>query len=95
MSKRHVWETKLRYIARLKAEMKTTDDQLLYAYYVGLLVDAERLNTVSPVIIAHVLLVVGFILNGLGSWLDAFILSFLSVVMFVGFIHSMIRWLRE
>ena len=34
MSKRHVWETKLHYIARLKAEMKTTDDQLLYAYYV-------------------------------------------------------------
>ena len=73
MSKRHVWETKLRYIARLKGEMKTADDDLLYAYYVGLLADAERLNTVSPVVIAHVLLVIGLILNGLGLWLDSFI----------------------
>ena len=29
MSKRHVWETKSRYIARLKGEMKTADDELI------------------------------------------------------------------
>ena len=68
-SKRHIWEAKLRYIVRLKGEIKTADHEVIYAYYGGVMVKAEPLNTVGPVVVTRMLLFIGLISNGLRSWL--------------------------
>jgi hypothetical protein len=95
MARRRFFESKTRYIERLKAAQAAEDTVFGYDYYVLRLEDAENIREMSPLSVAIGLFIASFTVVWLAGLIESSVLAFLGIVMFIGHLQYMYFWFRE
>ncbi len=95
MARRRFFESKTRYIERLKSAKAAEDTEFGYAYYVSRLEDAQNIREMSPLSVAIGLGIASFVMIWLARQFELPIFAFVGIVMFIGHLQYMFYWFHE